>query len=172
MEQPKANLTKEQPSCKDVSLAPKFLFGLKGDVRTNLFYLDDNTILYPCGHNIVMFNTDERTQKYISGIEGSEGITSLALSPSKKFLAVCERAERAVCCVFDMTTLKRRKVLTSTEFSAQEFVSVNFAPSNEKSMLVTLTSEPDYMVIIWIWDKAKCFSQQKIGGVSGHMSAT
>jgi len=119
-----------------------------------------------------MFNTDERTQKYISGIEGSEGITSLALSPSKKFLAVCERAERAVCCVFDMTTMKRRKVLTSTEFSAQEFVSVNFAPSNEKSMLVTLTSEPDFMVIIWIWDKAKCFSQQKIGGVSGHMSAT
>jgi hypothetical protein len=39
-------------------------------------------------------------------------------------------------------------------------------------MLVTLTAEPDIRVIIWIWDKAKCFSQQQVGGVSGSMSAT
>jgi hypothetical protein len=33
------------------------------------------------------------TQKYISGIEGTNGITTLALSPCKRFLAVCEKAK-------------------------------------------------------------------------------
>jgi hypothetical protein len=133
------------------------MWGLKSDVKQNIFYLDDQTVVYPCGHNVVIFNMDDKSQKYISGIEGSEGITAMALTPSKKFLAVCERAERAICCVYDMSTLKRKKILTSTDCSSKEFLSVNFAPTNEKSMLVTLTSEP-YHVILWTWDKAKCFT--------------
>ena len=95
----------------------------------------------------------------------------MALSPAKKSLAVCERSDRAICCVYDVNTLKRKKILTSNECQAKEFVSVNFAPSNEKSMLVTLTSEP-YQVIIWTWDKAKCFTFQPISGVNGNMSVT
>jgi len=114
---------------------------------------------------------DDKSQKYISGIEGSEGITAMALSPAKKWLAVCERSDRAICCVYDTGTLKRKKILTSSECQAKEFVSVNFAPSNEKSMLVTLTSEP-YQIIIWTWDKAKCFTFQPISGVNGNMSVT
>jgi hypothetical protein len=84
----------------------------------------------------------------------------MCLSPSKKFLAVCEKADKAVCCVYDVSpnNIKRRKILTSTDYNSKEFVSVAFAPSNEKSMLVTLTAEPDIKVIIWTWDKAKCFT--------------
>jgi len=134
------------------------LFGLKGDVKTNIYYLDDQTVIYPCGHNVVFLNLDDKSQKYISGIEGSEGISAMALSPSKKFLAVCEKAEKAVCCVFDVATQKRRKILTSTDYNSKEFVSVAFAPSAEKTMLVTLTAEPDIKVILWTWDKAKCFT--------------
>jgi len=95
----------------------------------------------------------------------------MALSPQKKWLAVCERADKAICCVYDVTTLKRRKILTSNDYTSKEFVSVNFAPSNEKSMLVTLTSEP-YQVSLWTWDKAKCFTFQVVAGVKGNMSIT
>lgn len=114
-------------------------------------------MLYPCGHNIVIYNIDDKSQKYIQGIEGSEGISAIALSYSKKFLAVAEKAERAICCVYDVQTLKRRKILTSTDYNSKEFVSVNFAPTAEKTLLVTLTAEPDIKVILWTWDKAKCF---------------
>lgn len=163
---------KAAEGAQNISLAPKFLFGLKGDVKQNIFFINDQTVIYPCGHNIVVYNIDDRTQKYIPGIEGSEGISAMALSPSKSFLAVAERAERAICSVFDMTTLKRKKILTSTDYASREFVSVNFAPSNERSMLVTLTSEPDIKIIIWTWDKAKCFTFQPVGGVSGGMTCT
>lgn len=168
---PTHNRRREGPSCQNVSISAKFLFGLKGDVRTNVYYLDDQTIIYPCGHNIVIYNMDDRSQKYIPGIEGSEGISAMALSPSKKFLAVCERADKAVCSVFDMFALKRKKILCSMDYNAKEFVSVNFAPSNEKSMLVTLTSEPDIKVIIWTWDKAKCFTHQQVA-ITGQATVT
>lgn len=72
------------------------------------------------------------------GVEGSEGISALAVSQGKKYLAVCEKAERALCIVYDLTTLKRRKVLTSTDYNSREFISVAFAATNEKSLLCTL----------------------------------
>jgi WD40 repeat protein len=113
---------------------------------------------------------DDRSQKYIQGIEGSECITALDLSPSKKLLAVCERAERAICRIFDTSTFKRRKVLTSFDYNSKEFVSVSFAPTAEKTHLVTLTGEPDIRVLIWTWDKGRCLAQQAITGISGNMT--
>ena len=77
--------------------------------------------------NISQVRIINRNIDYI-GVEGSEGITALAVSPAKKYLAVCEKAERALCIVYDLTTLKRRKILTSTDYSAKEFISVAFSP--------------------------------------------
>ena len=39
----------------------RFIFGVKGDVKTNLFYLDDQRVLYPSGHNIVVYNIDDKS---------------------------------------------------------------------------------------------------------------
>jgi hypothetical protein len=78
------------------------MFGLKGDVVNNIHFLDDIKVLYPCGHNIVIYNIEDKSQIFIPGIEGSEGITSLGLSPSKRFLAVCEKAKKALCIVYDL----------------------------------------------------------------------
>lgn len=145
---------REEDAAQNINLNAKFLFGLKGDVRNNIHFLDDNQrVVYPCGHNVVIYHMDEKTQNYIQGIEGSEGITALAVSPSKKFLAVAERAERAICCIYDLHTLKRKKIITSTEYQSKQFLSLAFAPSAERSLLVTLTSEPNIQVIVWIWDK-------------------
>lgn len=83
---------------------------------------------------------------YIPGIDGSEGITALAVSPSRKHIAVCERAERAICIIYDIESLvknpsvpaKRKKVLSSSDYTAKDFICVCFAPSAEKSLLATL----------------------------------
>lgn len=96
------------------------MFGVKGDVRNNCFFLDDNQrVLYPCGHNVVVYHMDDKTQQYIPGIEGSEGITALAVSPSKKYLAMCEQAERAICSVWDLGTMKRRRIITSHDYQSK-----------------------------------------------------
>lgn len=106
---------------------------------------------------MILYNMDEKTQINIPGmfqsgnslgVEGSEGITSITVSPSRKYVAVCEKAERALCMVWDISGVsanpvvqpKRKKILTSTDYLAKEFISVAFAPTNEKSLLATLVS--------------------------------
>ena len=73
-------------------MVTRHVFGLKPDVRGNVWYLDEQTVLYPAGHNIVIFNTEQKTQKFIAGTEKTEGITAMAVSPNKKYVAVAERA--------------------------------------------------------------------------------
>ena len=55
----------------NISCTPSFFFGLKGDVTNNCLFVDDNTVIYPCGHNVILFSMSERKQRYIPGIEGS-----------------------------------------------------------------------------------------------------
>lgn len=127
----------------DIILVPKFIAGLKGDVKDNIFFLNENEVIYPAGHNVIIFNIEDKTQRYIQGIEGTEGITALALTKSKRWLAVAEKHEKSpICTIYNMNSLKRYKIIASTEISKQkEFISMAFCPKNEK-LLVTLTNEP------------------------------
>ncbi len=72
-------------------------------------------MVYPAGHNVVLYSQDTKTQKLIPGTLESEGITALAVSSNKKLLAVAERAEKAMITVYDLQTLKRRKVLVAAD---------------------------------------------------------
>jgi WD40 repeat protein len=169
--------TQVNPS--NVAVQPRFFFGVKGDVKNNVLFLDDNVVAYPCGHNVVVYYISEKMQRFIPGIEGSQGITALALSASRKFLAVCEKGTNAICTVYNIgkfleysvekrTTsifdvpLKKRKILCSAEDPAREFVSVDFCARNEK-LLVTASGGADARVIIWNWDKQRCMSFCELG---------
>eukprot|EP00729_Bicosta_minor_P028336 gene28336-8202_t len=58
-------------------------FGLAGDVRDNVCYLDEQTIVYPAGSTLVIYNTATREQKFIPGSHGAEGFTAMAVSPNR-----------------------------------------------------------------------------------------
>ena len=66
----------------------------------------------------------------------------MAVSHNKKFMAVCERSHQAICFVYELNTLKRRRVITSSESVSKEFIDVKFAYSEEKltNFLLTLVS--------------------------------
>ncbi|KAK9845760.1 hypothetical protein WJX81_001703 [Elliptochloris bilobata] len=100
------------------ALQPRHIFGCRGDVRDGIHALDDATLLYPAGHNVVLLNTETRGQQLIPGAVESEGILALAVSPNRKYLAVAERGERGMVTVFDLRTLKRRKVLFNPVMAA------------------------------------------------------
>lgn len=75
---------KELPEYPQITLTSKFISGLKSDVANNIFFLDDNQVVYPAGHNIVLYHMEEKTQKMYPCIDGSEGITAMALSEGRK----------------------------------------------------------------------------------------
>ena len=92
----------------------------------------DQIYIFVCGNNIVLYNATEKTQKYIPGVDGTNGISTMQLSPCKRYLAVCERHVQAICVVYDLFTLKRKRFLTSVEVMATEFTDIGFAISQDK----------------------------------------
>ena len=140
------------------TVAPRHVFGIKADVKDTICYLDEQTVIYPSGHNVVIFNTDQKTQKFIPGTENTDGITAMAVSPNRKYVAVAERAkegEKAQVTVYDLHTLKRRKVLqaVSADVASREFVCLAFSPDSKN--LLTHGGAPDWSLVYWLWEKAK-----------------
>ncbi len=97
----------------------RHVFGCRGDLRDGLHQVDEQNLLHVAGHSLVLYNTELRTQRFIGGSQDVETICALAVAPSKKHVAVAERAEKGTVTVYDLQTLKRRKVLTSSDGSAK-----------------------------------------------------
>ena len=141
----------------------KYSFGLKGDVSSNVWYLDEQNVIYPSGANLVVFNIDQKSQKFIPCGAGSEGITALAVSPNKRYAAVAEkRAERPSITIFDLSTLRKRKVLVVPEASSREYVSIAFSPDSK--YLISQLASPDWSLCYWQWEKAKTIASVKSNG--------
>ena len=142
---------------------PKYSFGLKGDVANNVWYLDEQSILYPSGANLVLFNVDQKVQKFIPCSVGSEGMTALAVSPNKRYAAVAEKkSDKPTISVFDLNTQRRKKSLSVVDISSQEFISLAFSPDSK--YLVSQTSSPDWTLTYWHWEKAKVMASTKSNG--------
>ena len=95
------------------------VFGLKSDVKENVHYVDEQTVLYPAGSNIILYGIEQKTQRFIPISERVEGITALALSANKKCLAMAEKGEVPQIVIFDLTTFRRRKVISIPEMEAK-----------------------------------------------------
>jgi hypothetical protein len=85
-------------------------------------------------------------------------------------VAVAERAkegEKAQVTVYDLHTLKRRKVLqaVSADVQSREFVSLAFSPDSKN--LITHGAAPDWSLIYWLWEKAKVGAVAKTSNPQG-----
>jgi hypothetical protein len=43
------------------------VYGLAGDVADNIHYADETTVIYPAGHNVVLYNIEQKVQRHIAG---------------------------------------------------------------------------------------------------------
>ena len=136
-------------------LAPAHAFGLTANVQNNIIAVDETTVCYPVGRAVVIFNTDTRKMAFVrEGTQDKGEITSLALSPSKKYLAVCERAEHAQVSIYHIASQRRTKVLPqggALDVASGEFVTAAF--SADSKMLAAVTS--DFSIALWLWDKGR-----------------
>lgn len=139
---------------------PRHIFGLKGEVSNNIAYHDDQTLVYPSGANCILYNIDRKTQKFIPGSEKNEGMTAMAVSPNRRYVAIAEKgAERATITVYDLHSLRKRKILSSTEVQSTEYVSLAFSPDSK--YLVAQGGRPDYTLLYWTWEKSKIMASTK-----------
>lgn len=143
-----------------VALAsPRHVFGFKSDVSSNVWYLDEQTIIYPSGSNCVLYNIDQKSQKFIPGSDNSYGMTALAVSPNRRYVAIAEKGEKPTICIYDLHSLRKRKVLSTPDCQSSEFVSLAFSPDSK--YLITQGGRPDWTLLYWTWEKAKVLAFTK-----------
>jgi hypothetical protein len=73
-------------------LVPVEGFGLKGNLRDGVHFLDASTIAYVAGHCVILKDCRDKKQRVIVGTPSMYGISALAVNTSKKFIAVAEVA--------------------------------------------------------------------------------
>jgi hypothetical protein len=55
--------------------------------------VEEKKLLYVAGHNVIIYNVEDNTQFFIPGSEGTEGINFITVSPTNRFLAICEKGD-------------------------------------------------------------------------------
>ena len=107
----------------------------------------------------------------------------MALTANRKQLAVCEKATKAICSIYnvgkmletlkdkksgssnslDQSIIKKKRLLVSTDYNATAFISCDFCTENDR-LIVTLGD--DLRIIVWQWDKQKCVASESIQQIS------
>lgn len=82
-----------------------------------------------------------------------------AVSPNKRYAAIADKGEKPTVTVFDLHTLRKRKVLSFAELQAHEYVSVAFSPDSK--YLIAQGGGPDWTLVYWGWEKAKLMASLK-----------
>jgi len=45
----------------------RFIFGVNGEIRNNIYLIEDHRVIYSAGHNIVLYNTEDKSQYFFPG---------------------------------------------------------------------------------------------------------
>ena len=126
-------------SMSAVSVHPKYVFGCDGAILDSLHMIDETKFVYIAGHNVVVHNLDDPlNQTFIPGSFWMHSINRLVVSHEEKpkYLAICEKGERAQVTIYETSNLKTKKrtlpcepnQLSEHVTNAQEFLSCAFSP--------------------------------------------
>jgi len=147
----------DQQQGSGVYLNHRHVFGLKADVRNNIHFHDENQVIYCAGHNTVQYFTEHKAQRFFPGSDGALGITCLTVSPSKRYLAIAEKAvEGATITIYDLVTTKKKKTLSYSDIDPYEFVSIAFSAENKFLLAqggLGPSEKHDWSLVYWSWEK-------------------
>ncbi|KAI8915085.1 quinon protein alcohol dehydrogenase-like superfamily, partial [Entophlyctis helioformis] len=131
-----------------------YVFGIKNDIPDNIFYVEENTILYPAGSNIIIANVEQKSQRFIPISEPGDGISAVSVSADRHVFAVAEKSHRPSIHIYDLHNYRKRRQLLPIEGThAKEFVSLSF--SIDSKYLAAQLSEPDWVLHYYAWEKGK-----------------
>ncbi|XP_004484496.1 cilia- and flagella-associated protein 57 isoform X1 [Dasypus novemcinctus] len=132
------------------------VFGLRAHVANNIFFFDEQIIIFPSGNYCVKYNVDQKWQKFIPGSEKSQGMLALSISPNRRYLAISETVqEKAVITIYELSSIpcRKRKILSNFDFPVQKFISMAFSPDSK--YLLAQASPPESNLVYWLWEKQK-----------------
>ncbi|KAI8906392.1 WD40-repeat-containing domain protein, partial [Gorgonomyces haynaldii] len=138
-----------------IYLQASYVFGISNDIPDNLFYVEENTILYPAGNNIILFNVEQKLQRFVPIGDQAEGITSIAVSSDRHVFAAAARSSpKPIINVYDLHTFRKRRQLTPIDnITSREFTSLSF--SMDSKYLAAQCGKPEWTLHFYAWEKGK-----------------
>eukprot|EP01059_Diplonema_ambulator_P004009 TRINITY_DN13707_c0_g1_i1.p1 TRINITY_DN13707_c0_g1~~TRINITY_DN13707_c0_g1_i1.p1 ORF type:complete len:1204 (+),score=482.85 TRINITY_DN13707_c0_g1_i1:137-3748(+) len=143
---------------KEPRVTRRHAFGIKADVAENIHFIDDSTAAFPIGRNVVLYNTQSNQQRFLQGSEKGEGVTAMALSSNKRYLAIAEAGSPPIVTIYDTVNKRKRKTLPSQgvvlpDIGSREYVCMAFAADGKS--LITQGGAPEWTLVYWTWDRSK-----------------
>nr|KAF6381509.1 cilia and flagella associated protein 57 [Pipistrellus kuhlii] len=137
-------------------------FGLRSHVANNIFFFDEQIIIFPSGNYCVKYNMDQKWQKFIPGSDKSQAMLALSISPNRRYLAISELVqEKPIITIYELSAIpcRKRKVLSNFDFPVQRFTSMAFSPDSK--YLLAQSSPPESNLVYWLWEKQKVMAMIK-----------
>jgi len=142
------------------SLHLRHVFGYRNDIRENLSFVDNSSVIYAAGHNVVLHSFDDQTQIFCHSLNNDEAakatICAIDVSASRRYCAVAERTVSGpritiLACTSEKMRRKRRLEKIPVE---GEIVSIKFSP-DERSLLVLFASDSEGTLVNFAWEKQR-----------------
>lgn len=114
-------------SMQGVTVTPRFIFGANGGLNGCLHMHEEKQLVYVAGHNVIIYNMDECQQQFIPGSENIDEINFITLSPSGRYIALCERENqqkenpRGQVTIYEIAARKKRKTLPDWDAENLQF---------------------------------------------------
>ncbi len=145
---------------------------MKGNVSNNVVFTEDGVVVYPSGSFLVRHNTTTRSQEAFPVSEkGTSGITAMALSGNRRYIAVAETCadprDGCVITIFNTKTMSKRRIIqTGADLppGAGGIRSLSF--SSDDSMILALAGQPDCVLAIVSVEKARVVA--RVSGASSN----
>ncbi|XP_060062057.1 cilia- and flagella-associated protein 57 isoform X2 [Erinaceus europaeus] len=141
------------------------VFGFRSHVSNNVFFFDEQIIIFPSGNHCVKYNVDQKWQKFIPGSDKSQGMLALSISPNRRYLAISETVQdKPIITIYELSSIpcRKRKILNNFDFPVMKFTSMAFSPDSK--YLLTQTSPPESNLVYWLWEKQKVMAIIRIDG--------
>ncbi|RNF07350.1 WD repeat domain 65 [Trypanosoma conorhini] len=135
------------------TLVKRHAFGIRPDVYGCLSWVEEGTLLYPVGKTVAVHNLNSNTQRFFETGVHSSGLTALAVSANKKFIAIAEGGLTPQIQIIDSVPRKRRKTLSVQDLGSDRFVAMDFSVDGRH--LATQGGGPQWKLFYWNWERSK-----------------
>lgn len=175
------------PTTRDSSpMLPTEAYGVKGNLKDGVHFVDATNIVYVAGHCLILKDPSKKKHRLIPGSPNMEGISALAVSNNKRYIAVAEIApptkipgtpeEEAIAKlaaqsgtavkgpvinVYTVKTLAKKRSLSGKKAGSREFISLSFSADGKK--IAALGGAPDWKLQVWNITATKVIGSMKTG---------
>ena len=74
---------------------------------------------FPCGGNLIVYNIEQKNQKFYTLSEYNQGVSAMAITPNRKYFAIAEVGKMASISIYETASMRKKKTLFVLESNSK-----------------------------------------------------